>query len=159
MSSPPGFDTSVFRHETSAEELVDAHSRIANAIADADLEDDVIAQLEREVQEAKLRRAKKLHLADYNRGIITLARRVPLEVLASIFMHCVDGGHEDFPLVASHVCSQPFCFSTSISYQSLTTPCSTESYSCHLIYSEDCDSLESIAASMIDLHCSCIQAQ
>ena len=38
-------------------------------------------------------------------GLITLARRLPEELLIKIFRHCVDGGWTRAPVVVSHVCS------------------------------------------------------
>ena len=39
------------------------------------------------------------------KGVITLARRIPEELLAKIFEHCVVDGWTRAPVVVSHVCS------------------------------------------------------
>ncbi|KAF5364216.1 hypothetical protein D9756_000714 [Leucocoprinus leucothites] len=40
------------------------------------------------------------------KGLITLARRLPHEILANIFEVCVQDGYTKTPLIVSHVCSQ-----------------------------------------------------
>ncbi|TFK89927.1 hypothetical protein K466DRAFT_544287 [Polyporus arcularius HHB13444] len=59
------------------------------------------------VQVRDLRYDQAKHRAAIERcsGILTLARRLPAELLIKIFMHCVEDGWTPAPLVVSHVCS------------------------------------------------------
>ncbi|KAI0642566.1 hypothetical protein C8Q79DRAFT_1002951 [Trametes meyenii] len=54
-----------------------------------------------------LRYDQAKHRASIERciGLITLARRLPAELLIKIFMHCVEDGWTRAPLVVSHVCA------------------------------------------------------
>ncbi|KAF8165437.1 hypothetical protein B0H34DRAFT_793825 [Crassisporium funariophilum] len=55
----------------------------------------------------QLQHRKHQHLAEIRRckGMITLAKRLPPEILASVFEECVSDGWTRTPLVVSHVCS------------------------------------------------------
>ncbi|KJA29966.1 hypothetical protein HYPSUDRAFT_32008 [Hypholoma sublateritium FD-334 SS-4] len=55
----------------------------------------------------QLQYQKQTHVAEIRRckGIITLAKRLPPEILAYIFEECVQDGWTRTPLVVSHVCS------------------------------------------------------
>ncbi|CAA7259672.1 unnamed protein product [Cyclocybe aegerita] len=55
----------------------------------------------------QLQHRRQQHIADIRRckGMITLARRLPPELLASIFEECVKDGWTRTPLTVSHVCS------------------------------------------------------
>ncbi|KAF9247209.1 hypothetical protein BU15DRAFT_39206, partial [Melanogaster broomeanus] len=59
------------------------------------------------VQLEQVRLRKRLHQENIrqHQSLITLARRIPPEVLATIFELCAEGGWTRAPLVASHVCS------------------------------------------------------
>lgn len=61
----------------------------------------IMAQLE----QVRLRKLKYQENIGNYRSLISLARRIPLEVLADIFELCAECGWTRAPLVASHVCS------------------------------------------------------
>ncbi|KAF8639436.1 hypothetical protein AX16_010291 [Volvariella volvacea WC 439] len=66
------------------------------------------AQITELYQKARrLQYQKRLHQQQINlcRGAITLATRMPHEILASIFTKCVQEGYTLTPLIVSHVCS------------------------------------------------------
>ncbi|KZT13165.1 uncharacterized protein LAESUDRAFT_639796 [Laetiporus sulphureus 93-53] len=59
------------------------------------------------LQVQRLRREQEKHQAAINKckGVITLARRIPEELLAKIFEQCVADGWSRSPITVSHVCS------------------------------------------------------
>lgn len=61
----------------------------------------IMAQLE----QVRLRKMKYQENIRQYRSLITLARRIPPEVLADVFELCAESGWTRAPLVASHVCS------------------------------------------------------
>lgn len=61
----------------------------------------IMAQLE----QVRLRKMKHQENIQQYRSLITLARRIPPEILADIFELCAESGWTRAPLVASHVCS------------------------------------------------------
>ena len=61
----------------------------------------IMAQLNK----VRLRKIKHQEVIQQYRSLITLARRIPPEVLADIFELCAESGWTRAPLVASHVCS------------------------------------------------------
>lgn len=61
----------------------------------------IMAQLE----QVRLRKMKYQENIRQYRSLITLARRIPPELLANIFALCAESGWTRAPLVASHVCS------------------------------------------------------
>lgn len=96
---------SLFRREPSQEEIAAATSEIAQ-------QESALSFLERKVESliaeiGKLRLAQRKHheAIRHYKGIITLARRIPEELLAKIFEHCVADGWTRAPIVVSHVCS------------------------------------------------------
>ncbi|TCD70487.1 hypothetical protein EIP91_003248 [Steccherinum ochraceum] len=99
-------DISVYRREPTLDEVAEASAHIATSVKD-------ITALQSQIQELQdqmrmLQRQQAGHYRDIERhkGVITLARRIPPELLASIFEICVDGGWTRGPIVVSHVCSQ-----------------------------------------------------
>ncbi|KAI0676560.1 hypothetical protein C8Q78DRAFT_30379 [Trametes maxima] len=67
--------------------------------------EDRIQVLLNHVRDLRYDQAK--HRASIERciGLITLARRLPVELLIKIFVHCVEDGWTRAPLVVSHVCA------------------------------------------------------
>ena len=68
--------------------------------------DNEIEGLVRKVRQLQFRKSEHLQKIKYYQGLTTLARRLPPELLASIFDECVRDGWTRTPLVASHVCSE-----------------------------------------------------
>jgi len=68
--------------------------------------DDEICGLMRAVRQLQFEKLKHSEGIRYYKGLITLARRLPCEILASIFEMCVQDGYTKTPLVVSHVCAQ-----------------------------------------------------
>ncbi|CDO70521.1 hypothetical protein BN946_scf184569.g64 [Trametes cinnabarina] len=69
-----------------------------------DLEDR-IQDLLHQVQDLRYDQAKHRASIERCKGLITLARRLPEELLIKIFEHCVEDGWTRAPLVVAHVCS------------------------------------------------------
>ncbi|KAF7776239.1 hypothetical protein Agabi119p4_4632 [Agaricus bisporus var. burnettii] len=68
--------------------------------------DKEISELSSAIRRLEFRKWEHGENIRYFRGLITLARRLPLEILANIFGICVREGYTRTPLVVSHVCSQ-----------------------------------------------------
>ncbi|KAI8976692.1 hypothetical protein BD414DRAFT_496258 [Trametes punicea] len=68
-----------------------------------DLEDRIQSLLSR-VQDLRYDQAKHRAAIERCKGLITLARRLPDELLIKIFEHCVEDGWTRAPVVVSHVC-------------------------------------------------------
>ncbi|CAL1702124.1 unnamed protein product [Somion occarium] len=97
---------SVFRREPTADEIAAAASEVLN-------HEKAVSQLQSQIQSLQsqinaLRAAQADHIRTINRhkGVMTLARRLPSELLARIFERCVKDGWYRAPLVVSQVCSQ-----------------------------------------------------
>ncbi|KAG5644073.1 hypothetical protein DXG03_009163 [Asterophora parasitica] len=71
-----------------------------------DLIDIEIAGLMRTVRQLQFRKGKHEDQIKYFRGLTTLARKLPAELLACIFEECVRDGWTRTPLTASHVCPE-----------------------------------------------------
>ncbi|KAJ2977603.1 hypothetical protein NUW54_g11399 [Trametes sanguinea] len=69
-----------------------------------DLEDR-IQDLLHQVQNLRYDQAKHRAAIERCKGLITLARRLPEELLIKIFEHCIEDGWTRAPVVVSHVCS------------------------------------------------------
>ncbi len=98
------FDISLFRREPSLEEISAAKAEIHRQEQAIATIKDRIHTLRLEAHQ--LNQAQKEHEQIITRckGVVTLARRIPEEIVANIFEHCA----EDWPrapIVASHVCS------------------------------------------------------
>lgn len=98
-------DISVFRREPSTEE-------IAAATAEIESQELAILALQQRIHDltgeiAAARRAQGYHrdIIARCRGVTTLARRIPEELLAQIFERCVADGWTRAPVVVSHVCT------------------------------------------------------
>ena len=85
-------DPSVFRREPSKDEVAAANTEIEQQEKTISKLDKMIHGLMVEI--SKLRVAQRTHHEVICRckGVITLARRIPEEVLANIFEHCVADG-------------------------------------------------------------------
>ncbi|KAG9317563.1 hypothetical protein JVU11DRAFT_1770 [Chiua virens] len=95
---------SSYRHPSDTDLLMIRHA-VAN-------EEDVIATLDSKINEImtqleqlRLRKMNHQEIVQQYRSLMTLARRIPLEVLGSIFELCAESGWTRAPLVLSHVCS------------------------------------------------------
>ena len=97
---------SVYRREPSALEVEDASSHIASAATEMSALQTQILELQAQIHSLQRRQATYQQLIDRHKGVITLARRIPPELLADIFEQCVDGGWTRAPIIVSHVCSQ-----------------------------------------------------
>ncbi|KAF9263499.1 hypothetical protein L218DRAFT_864658 [Marasmius fiardii PR-910] len=82
--------------------------RVQEAIREEQLAvESIEAQIESLMQEIRRLRFKQLGHREkigLYQGTISLVRRIPREILASIFHFCVKDGWTRFPLTASHVC-------------------------------------------------------
>ncbi|KAF7795884.1 hypothetical protein EIP86_007051 [Pleurotus ostreatoroseus] len=99
------FDVSVFRREPTLQEA-------EAALKEIDRQELAISMIERrihkllcDIQELRRSQAEHAQTARRCKGVITLARRIPEELLAKIFEHCVACGWSLAPVVVSHVCS------------------------------------------------------
>lgn len=97
---------SVFRREPTAIEIAEATSGIhTHEQAVAQLNNS-IQSLQRQITSLKVVQAGHVQTINRHKGVITLARRIPTELLARIFERCVKDGWYRAPVVASRVCSQ-----------------------------------------------------
>ncbi|KAI0079712.1 hypothetical protein K474DRAFT_1591654 [Panus rudis PR-1116 ss-1] len=96
----------VFRREPTAEEVAVAESEIATHELAVSRLQSQIQTLQRQIDTLKVSQAEHRRVIGRFRGITTLARRIPSELLACIFEQCVKNGWYRAPLVVSHVCSQ-----------------------------------------------------
>ncbi|KAF8076290.1 hypothetical protein FPV67DRAFT_1471108 [Lyophyllum atratum] len=79
---------------------VEAHERAVTLI------DDEIEALMRTVRQLQFRKSQYQDKIKHVKGLTTLARRLPIELLACIIEECVRDGWTRTPLSASHVCSE-----------------------------------------------------
>ncbi|KAF9006472.1 hypothetical protein BDQ17DRAFT_1238899 [Cyathus striatus] len=86
-----------------ASEIKDVISHHEQAIV---VLEDKIAALSRSVRQLQFQRLRHKDAINYCKGMITLATRMPTEILAFIFDLCSRDGYTRTPLVVSHVCSQ-----------------------------------------------------
>jgi hypothetical protein len=68
--------------------------------------DEEIEGLMRNVRQLQFKKSQHQEKIKHYKGYMTLARRMPPEILASIFEECVHDGWTRTPLTASHVCSE-----------------------------------------------------
>ena len=68
--------------------------------------DEEIQGLVRNVRQLQFKKSQHQEKIKHYKGLMTLARRMPPEILASIFEECVRDGWTRTPLTASHVCSE-----------------------------------------------------
>lgn len=68
--------------------------------------DQEIGELMRSIRQLQIKKWEHDEGIRHCKGLITLARRLPYEVLANIFEICVQDGYTRTPVVVSHVCSQ-----------------------------------------------------
>ncbi|KAI0764580.1 hypothetical protein BD413DRAFT_576049 [Trametes elegans] len=76
----------------------------AHEAAVDDIEDRIQGLLNR-IRDLRYDQAKHRAAIERNKGLITLARLLPEELLIKIFTHCVEDGWTRAPLVVSRVCS------------------------------------------------------
>ncbi|KAH9950066.1 hypothetical protein B0H21DRAFT_22428 [Amylocystis lapponica] len=99
------FDRSVFRREPSQEDIVAANDQIHQHEAAITTIHNRVRMLFVEIADLRKVQAEHSAAVSYCRGVITLARRIPEELLSKIFEHCVEEGWTRAPIVVSHVCS------------------------------------------------------
>lgn len=68
--------------------------------------DEEIEGLMRNVRQLQFKKSQHQEKIKHYKGLMTLARRLPAEILASIFEECGHDGWTLTPLTASHVCSE-----------------------------------------------------
>ncbi|KAH8106045.1 hypothetical protein BXZ70DRAFT_412584 [Cristinia sonorae] len=97
---------SVYRREPTPQEAADASVQIAKSVEEIGALQEKINDLQSHMR--RLQQQQFHHYADVklHRGVITLARRIPSELLAYIFELSVDSGWTRAPVIVSHVCSQ-----------------------------------------------------
>ncbi|CCL99160.1 uncharacterized protein FIBRA_01175 [Fibroporia radiculosa] len=98
-------DISVYRREPTAEDVLFANAQIKEHESAISAIEGHIASLHAEIND--LRREQRQHeqTIRHCKGIATLARRIPEELLSKIFEHCVEDGYTRAPIIVSHVCS------------------------------------------------------
>lgn len=96
---------SSYRRDPSQDELEAANAEIARQMQAVGAIEIQIQSLVSEI--GRLRTQQRVHKEAIHRckGVITLARRLPEELLAKIFEHCVEDGWTRAPIVVSQVCS------------------------------------------------------
>jgi len=98
-------DSVVYRYEPSQDGIDKALSEIRENEEAIDALNSQITRLMVEVRVLEDRKRKHGITIFRNRGLLTLARRMPGEILARIFMLCVGDGWTRAPVVVSQVCS------------------------------------------------------
>ncbi|KAI0367642.1 hypothetical protein BV20DRAFT_1045441 [Pilatotrama ljubarskyi] len=94
-----------YRSEPTPETIKAAWNTIhGHEAAISDIEDR-IHDLLNQVQHLRYDQAKHRAAIERCIGLVTLARRLPEELLIKIFEHCVEDGWTRAPIVVSHVCS------------------------------------------------------
>ena len=94
-----------YRLEPTPEVIQSAWNTIAgHESAIGDLEDRIQGLLN-QVRDLRYDQAKHRAAIERCKGLVTLARRLPEELLIKIFEHCVEDGWTRAPVVVSHVCS------------------------------------------------------
>lgn len=98
-------DRTVFRRDPTLSDVEASSLAIEHHTAEITSLQNRISSLLLEVQ--ALRKAQKDHHDQINvyKGVTTLARRIPPELLGKIFEHCVEDGWFRAPLIVSQVCS------------------------------------------------------
>ncbi|KAH9917639.1 uncharacterized protein BXZ73DRAFT_92337 [Epithele typhae] len=101
----PEAERLLFRAEPTAEVIRVAHESIRARSADIESLEDKIRSLLTQISTLRHEQAKHKTAIEHSWGIVTLARRLPEDILIKIFGHCVDDGWTRAPVVVSHVCS------------------------------------------------------
>ncbi|THH17957.1 hypothetical protein EW146_g2951 [Bondarzewia mesenterica] len=94
------------RYHLSREDILEVHKQIhehEQAIASVDAK---LEELMKEAHRLRITKSRYQDLVSKRKGIITLARLAPDEVLAQIFEHCVAEGWARAPLAVSQVCAK-----------------------------------------------------
>ncbi|KAI0720767.1 hypothetical protein C8T65DRAFT_632762 [Cerioporus squamosus] len=94
-----------FRVEPTPEVVQAARNTITQHELAIDAIEERIQALISQVRDLRYDQAKHRAAIERCSGVLTLARRLPAELLIKIFMHCVEDGWTPAPLVVSHVCS------------------------------------------------------
>ncbi|KAL1723312.1 hypothetical protein EV715DRAFT_245774 [Schizophyllum commune] len=103
LISPPAPRSSVEDRALDRSEIQENISHHEDIIRDLDIE---IAGLLKDVRELQLRKLTHHQAVSKYLGLITLARKLPQELLALIFEQCIQDGYTRTPLYVSHVCSE-----------------------------------------------------
>jgi hypothetical protein len=95
----------LYRYEPTPEDIRKAHEHISKHEGHIAALDNEISQLY--VQVRRVEEVKRQHMAEIlkSKGVLTMARRLPKEILARIFEQCVTDGWTRAPIVASQLCS------------------------------------------------------
>lgn len=101
----PLFDLSVYRGEPSPEDILAANTEIRRHELAISSIHSRIASLLTEVAQLRVEEADHQAAIRTCKGVTTLARLIPDELLAQIFQHCVADGWTLAPVVVSAVCS------------------------------------------------------
>lgn len=96
----------MFRREPTLEEIEEAKKDITSHEASVVSIQQQVAELKIQISHLLNQQHRHLRWISYHKGVATLARRIPPEVLAKIFEHCVSYGWTRAPVTVSHVCSQ-----------------------------------------------------
>ena len=95
----------LFRQEPTSEAIQAAHESITKHETSINTIERQIQILQAQTQALRYEQAKHRAAIERSWGVITLARRLPEELLIKIFAHCVEDGWTRAPMVVSHVCS------------------------------------------------------
>lgn len=94
------------RHSNEIADLEYIHTEIHSHESAISMIDQEIDELMRTVRQLQFKKWEHTEGIRRCKGLITLARRLPYEILANIFELCVRDGFTRTPLVVSHVCSR-----------------------------------------------------
>lgn len=94
------------RHSNEIADLEYIHTEIHSHESAISVIDQEIDELMRTVRQLQFKKWEHTEGIRRCKGLITLARRLPYEILANIFELCVRDGFTRTPLVVSHVCSR-----------------------------------------------------
>ena len=96
----------VFRREPTTNEIAEAKAEIHVHEEEVAMLNGRIFSLQNQIISLKSEQAGHIRTINKHKGVITLARRIPPELLARIFARCVKDGWYLAPVVVSCVCSQ-----------------------------------------------------
>ncbi|GBE79165.1 predicted protein [Sparassis crispa] len=99
------FDRSLFRSEPTAEDILAANAQIQKHELTITSIQSQMNQLMLDLQRLRKEQLKHVDEIRFHKGIISLARRIPEELLSKIFEHCIEDGWTRAPIVVGHVCS------------------------------------------------------
>ncbi|KAI0786425.1 hypothetical protein C8Q75DRAFT_855774 [Abortiporus biennis] len=99
-------DISVYRRQPTEQEIAAAQSEISTHEQEVANLQVSIRYLQLQILQLSAKQAEHQRHISRHKGVLTLARRIPAEVLAKIFEDCVRSGWSRAPIVVAHVCSQ-----------------------------------------------------